>query len=171
MRYSRKDLLQLKDYHLVFDEDITCDEDISKIFPRIRRLKEINVKGDGTYDPSSQRLYVHFILNGSVIVGCDITSEDVEVPIDTEADEIYTFDKNEQDISVIASQGEYIELLPTIFQLIMMDIPIKVVKEGNIEYPKGEGWEVVSEKTYQQQKNKTVDPRLSILKDYKPQDE
>ncbi len=171
MRYSRKDLLQLKDYHLVFDEEITCDEDISKAFPRIRKVNEISVKGDGTYDPSTQRLYVHFILDGSVTVGCDITSEDVVVPIQTEADEIYTFDKNEQDIDIVHSQGEYIELLPTIFQLIMMEVPIKVVKEGNIDYPKGDGWEVISEKTFQQERNKTVDPRLSILKDYKPQDE
>ncbi len=171
MRYSRKDLLQLKDYHLVFDEDITFDSDISKSFPRIRKINDINVKGDGTYDPSTQQLSIHFILNGSVVVGCDITFDDVIVPIETEADEVFTFDRNVQDIGIIQAQGEYIELLPTIFQLIVMEIPIKVVKSGNIEYPKGDGWEVISEKTYQQEKTKNVDPRLSILKDYKPQDE
>lgn len=171
MRYSRKDLLQLKDYHLVFDEDITFDSDISKSFPRIRKINEINVKGDGTYDPSTQQLFIHFILEGSVIVGCDVTSEDVIITIDTEADEIFSFDKNDRSVDIIHSQGEIIELLPTIFQLIVMEIPIKVVKEGIIDYPKGDGWEVISEKTYQQEKVKHVDPRLSILKDYKPQDE
>lgn len=171
MRYSRKDLLQLKDYHLVFDEDITFDSDISKSFPRIRKINEINVKGDGTYDPSTQQLFIHFILEGSVIVGCDVTSEDVIIPIDTEADETFSFDKNDHSVDIIHSQGEFIELLPTIFQLIVMEIPIKVVKEGIIDYPKGDGWEVISEKTYQQEKVKHVDPRLSILKDYKPQDE
>lgn len=52
-----------------------------------------------------------------------------------------------------------------------MDIPLKVVKPGVIDYPKGDGWEVISEETYQKEKKRNIDPRLSILKDYKPQDE
>ena len=44
MRYSRKDLLQLKDYHLEIDDKLTFDGDISTICPRIRAINEIYVK-------------------------------------------------------------------------------------------------------------------------------
>ena len=171
MRYSRKDLLQLKDYHLEIDDKLTFDGDISTICPRIRAINEIYVKGDGYYDPESQRLNIHLQLTGSIVVGCDVTSEDVILDIDSDSDEVFTFDKGEKDIAIIKSEGEYINLLPTIFQLIVMDIPLKVVKPGVIDYPEGDGWEVISEETYQKEKKRNIDPRLSILKDYKPQDE
>ncbi len=171
MKYSRSDLLQLKDNHLSIDEDLIFSDDISKQFPRIRRINQIHVNADGRYSPEQQRLYVHFDIKGSVIVGCDITGEDVEVPVDTEDDVIYSFDKKEEDIDIVKAEGEYVRLLPTIFQLILLEVPIKVVKPGEIDYPKGDGWEVISEADYQQMKEKTVDPRLAKLKEYKPQDE
>ncbi len=171
MKYSRTDLLQLKDYHLVIDEDITFTDEISKQFPRIRKINDMNVKVDGIFDPGSQQLAVHLELRGSVTVGCDITFEDVVVPIETEADEIFTFDKKEEDINILKADGEVIELLPTVLQLILIEIPIKVVKSGKIDYPKGDGWEVISEDTYLKQKKKRVDPRLAKLKEYIPQDE
>jgi uncharacterized protein len=171
MKYSKTDLLQLKDYHLVIDEDIIFTDEISKQFPRIRKINDMNVKADGIYNPGSQQLAVHLELRGSVIVGCDITFEDVVVPIETEADEIFTFDKKEEDINILKADGEIIELLPTVLQLILIEIPIKVVKSGKIDYPKGDGWEVISEDTYLKQKKKRVDPRLAKLKEYIPQDE
>ncbi len=171
MKFSRADLLQLKDYHLVLDEDIIFDDDIHKQFPRIRKINQMNVKVDGLFNPETQKLVVNLKLNGLVTVGCDITFEDVLVPIEVEADEIFTFDKREEDINILKVDGEEIELLPTILQLILIEIPIKVVKSGKIDYPKGEGWEVISEETYQKQKEKRVDPRLAKLKEYIPQDE
>ena len=171
MRYSRNDLLQLPDGHLVFDEDISFEDDISKKFPRIRKINQINVKGDGHYLAEQQHLNLHIELNGSIVVGCDITGDDVDLDISSEADEIFSFDRRQEDIDIVKSNGEYIELLPTIFQMILMEIPIKVKKPGKIEYPKGDGWEVIDEETYQKQKENRIDPRLAILQDYKPQDE
>ena len=171
MRYSKSDLLQLRDYHLTFDEDLTFQDDLSDQFPRIRRIKDINVKGDGNYIPQEQRLYIKLTIKGTVVVGCDITLEDVDVPIDTEEDAVYTFDRNETDINVVMANNGYIELLPTIFQTILMEIPTKVVKPGKIEYPKGDGWEVLSEKDYEEQKHRQADPRLAKLMEYNPQDD
>ncbi len=171
MRYSRTDLLQLKDQHLVFDEDYSFMDEISKQFPRIRKINDINVRGDGVYDPGTQHLDIHLEIEGSVIVGCDISGEDVIVPVNTESDEIFTFNRKEDDVNIVKSEGEFINLWPTVFQLIMMEIPFKVVKQGKIDYPKGNGWEVISEGDYQKEKSNQVDSRLAILKDYKPQDE
>ncbi len=170
MRYSRAELLQLPNYHLVFDENIVFEKDTYKKFPRIRDSRDINARGDGKYDPKTQRLYLNLHVTGYVTVGCDITSEDVELHIDTEADEILSFQK-EEDVEIIQSNGDYIEILPLVFQMIMMEIPIKVVKEGPIEYPSGDGWKVMDEKTYEMEKQNRIDPRLAILKNFKPQDE
>ena len=38
MKYSRKDLLQLANHHLNFDEEIEFDDETYKQFPRIRKL-------------------------------------------------------------------------------------------------------------------------------------
>ncbi len=171
MRYSRTDLLQLKGGHLSLDEDLTFTDDISSQFPRIRRLSSINVKAEGDYKSEQQRLYVTFRISGTVIVGCDITGEDVEVPIDTEEEAVFSFNKKEDDITIVPANGQYIELLPEIFRAILLDIPTKVVKPGKIDYPKGDGWEVVSEEVYEQQKKNEADPRLAKLKEYIPQDE
>ena len=171
MRYSRTDLLQLKGGHLSLDEDLTFADDISSQFPRIRRISDVSVKADGDYRSEEQRLYVNFRISGTVIVGCDVTGEDVEVPIDTEEDAVFSFNKNEDDITIIPANGQYIELLPEIFRAILLDIPTKVVKPGKIDYPKGDGWEVVSEEVYEQQKKNEADPRLAKLLEYIPQDE
>jgi len=171
MRYSRSDLLQLKGGHLSLDEDLTFADDISEQFPRIRRLNQINVKVEGDYISEEQRLKANIRVKGSVIVGCDVTSEDVVVPIDTEEDVVFSFNKQEDDITIVPANGQYIELLPTIFRTILLDIPTKVVKPGKIDYPKGDGWEVVREEDYEQQKKNQADPRLAILKEYIPQDE
>lgn len=167
MRYSRNNLLQLKDYHLVIDEDISS-EDLSDKFDRIRRFEKVNVKVDGYYDPDTQHLDAKFDIKGDVVVGCDITGEDVNLKIHSLGEEVFTFNRKEDDIDLIKSEGDYINLLPTIFQLIMLEIPIKVVKPGKIDYPKGDGWEVISEEDYLANKEHG-DPRLAVLKEYKPQ--
>lgn len=170
MRYSRTELLQLPANHLTFDETIIFEKDTYKKFPRIRDTRDIRAKGDGKYDPETQRLHLNLHVSGYVTVGCDVTGEDVEIYIDTEADEIFSFAK-ETDIEILPSNGEYIEILPLVFQMIMMEIPIKVVKQGPIEYPSGEGWKAMDEKSYELEKQKRIDPRLAVLKNYKPQDE
>ena len=88
------------------------------------------------------------------------------------ADEIISFDKADaDDVDILKAENGYVDLLSIIFRQILVEVPIKVRKPGNIDYPKGDGWEVVSEDTYQQEKSNKIDPRLAVLKDYKPQDE
>ena len=51
-----------------------------------------------------------------------------------------------------------------------MEVPLKVVKEGIKEYPKGDGWEVVKEEDYTKSKKDDIDPRLAKLKEFKLED-
>ena len=172
MKYSRKDLLQLPDQHLSFDEEIEFDPETYKQFPRIRKLENVRARGEGDYDQQQQRLYINIHVTGVMTCPCDITFEDVEIPFDSESDEIISFAKEDQDnIEILSAENGYIEMLSIIFRQILAEIPIKVRKPGKIDYPKGEGWEVIDEATYQRQKENSIDPRLAALKNYKPQDE
>ena len=65
---------------------------------------------------------------------------------------------------------EILDLNPLIFQLILSQVPLKVVKEV-IEYPKGDGWEVLKEEDYIKSKSQVTDPRLEKLKEFKIQDD
>jgi len=51
----------------------------------------------------------------------------------------------------------------------MVEVPWIVHKEG-VEYPKGSGWEVVSESELKQAK-KEPDPRLAKILQYKPKED
>ena len=104
-----------------------------------------------------------------MIVPCSITLEDVEYDFHTKSLEVFSFDKTE-DEDVHEVKGDVVELLPVIFQLILMEVPLKVVKEGIKEYPKGDGWEVVKEEDYTKSKNDDIDPRLAKLKEFKLED-
>ncbi len=172
MKYSRKDLLQLPDNHLSFDESIEFVEDTYQQFPRIRKLKDVQTKGEGIYDPASQHLDLHIHVEGIMTCPCDITFEDVDIPFSSDADETISFNKNDsEDVEILIAEGDSIDLMPLIFRQILLEVPIKVKKEGEIEYPKGEGWEVVDEATYQKEKDNQINPQMAALRDYVPQDE
>ena len=98
-----------------------------------------------------------------MIVPCSITLEDVEYDFHTKSLEVFSFDKvDDEDVHEV--KGDVVELLPVVFQLILMEVPLKVVKKGLKQYPKGDGWEVVKEEDYKKSEKKDIDPRLDKLK-------
>jgi len=168
MEYTRTALLQLPGQHLTFvAHPVYGAADLAGI-KRLSSVRDVEVQGDGRYVDSEQRLYLHLHVTGTMVVPCDITGEPVDVPLDTESDEVYSF-KSEDDIDIIPAQDGAVHIDPTVVSLIGLEIPLKVVKPGPIVYPKGDGWAVVTEQEYEEQKR--VDPRLAVLKDYHPKDE
>lgn len=168
MEYTRSALLQLPGQHLTFDENIGFSKESFSRFSRLKDAREVRVQGDGRYVDLEQRLYLHLHVTGIMTVGCDITGDPVDLDFDTESDEIFSF-KAEDDIDIVGAQDGVIQLGPKIFELIMLEVPLKVVKPNLTEYPKGDGWAVVTEKEYEGEKH--IDPRLAVLKEYKPHDE
>ena len=136
---------------------------------QIRGLQDVTVSGNIHYDTASERVFADLDIEGVMIVPCSITLEDVEYDFHTKSLEVFSFDKTE-DEDVHEVKGDVVELLPVIFQLILMEVPLKVVKEGIKEYPKGDGWEVVKEEDYTKSKNDDIDPRLAKLKEFKLED-
>lgn len=166
MKWSRVELLKAKNHVISFDEEITFDESAFAKTNQIKSLHDVSVYGSMYLDTSCDRVFCNITVEGVMILPCSITLEDVEYEFHSQSEEVFAFEKVHDD-DVHEAKGDVIELLPVIFQMILMEVPLKVVKEDIKEYPKGNGWEVVREADYTSSKEKEIDPRLAKLKDFK----
>lgn len=169
MKWSRAQLLQAEKCTIYFDETIDFGPEIFAKMNQIRGLQDVTVSGNVHYDTASERVFADLDIEGVMIVPCSITLEDVEYDFHTKSLEVFSFDKvDDEDVHEV--KGDVVELLPVVFQLILMEVPLKVVKKGLKQYPKGDGWEVVKEEDYKKSEKKDIDPRLAKLKEFKVED-
>ncbi|MGL5978897.1 MAG: YceD family protein [Erysipelotrichaceae bacterium] len=172
LKWSKTELLRSKDSTIEFDDSISFEPATFAKVNHLRGLSDVTVSGNIHYDLSNDLVYVNLDIEGVMVVPCSITLEDVEYDFHTNSLEVFSFDKVDKDEDVHETKGDVVELLPVIFQLIIMEIPLKVVKPGLTEYPSGNGWEVVKEEDYlrSKQETKEIDPRLAKLKEFKIED-
>lgn len=169
MKWSRAQLLQALNHTITFNDVIDFDPAAFAKMHQIRGLHDVTVSGNVHYDTTSERVEADLEVEGVMIVPCSITLEDVEYDFHTRSLEVFAFDvKEDEDFHEV--KGDVVELLPVIFQLILMEVPLKVVKKGLKRYPKGDGWEVVKEEDYMKAKSDDIDPRLAKLKEFKLED-
>lgn len=166
LKWSRAEFLQSDNGTIVFDDGISFEPKTFAKMNQIKGLQDVTVSGSAHFDMESNRVIADLDIEGVMIVPCAITMEDVEISFQTSSTETFAFDKCE-DEDVHEAKGDVVELLPVIFQLILMEVPLKAVKEGIEEYPKGKSWEVVKEEDYAKAKRKEIDPRLAKLKEFK----
>lgn len=171
LKYSRLQLLRAKGNQIEFDDTITFDDAAFTKMDHIRGLHDVAVSGNIHYDVNAERVYADLDIEGVMILPCSLTLEDVEYPFATSSSEVFSFVKCD-DAEIHECKGDVVELLPVIFQLILMEVPLKVIKEGANQYLKGNGWEVMREEDYSRSKKeeRPIDPRLAKLKDFKLED-
>lgn len=170
MKYSKVELVQAENATIEFNDQITFENSIFKQKNNLRGLSDVTVYGNIHYDHNLDVAIADIEIDGKMIVPCSITLEDVEYDFHTKSLETFSFTKTENE-DVHPTKGDVVELLPVIFQLIILEIPLKVVKPGLKKYPKGDGWEVVKEEDYIKRKAQDLDPRLAKLKEFKLQDD
>ncbi len=167
MKFYRRDLISQSNESIMVNESLSFDlSDFKGNLSGLRDLKNVSVFGKILFDLSLDRIYTDLTIKGDMVVGCAITNEDVPVPFVTHLDDVYSFvsvDDEEQDI--IEVKTDFVDLSYGIFQSILFEVPIKVVKPGLKEYPKGNGWEVLKEDDFDQ-REKPIDPRLEKLKEF-----
>ena len=146
LKKDREYKIDLKEYHIE-----------NNIF--LRGLKDVEgyLAFSLNYDDDP---IIDYHLVGKMICPCAITNEDVEVDFDIEDNELIAF--KEDDEGYYFPDG--MEINDLIAYIISPEAPIKVVKKGKIEYPRGDGWALLSEA---EEKKSKIDPRLAILKEYK----
>lgn len=134
MKIDLRKLYGLK--HLTIDQDLNLDKiDYNKI--GIKKIEYMHISGDIKVN-YEDNIELSLDVTGSVIMECAITLEDVNVPINTHIeDEI---------IENTLKDEFYLDLLDFLWENIVLEIPIRVIKEGaKLESQKGVGWEIVSE--------------------------
>ena len=159
MKIFLKDLVNIADqksYEVDFKE-IVIENNLF-----VRRLK--NVEGDITfYYDVADKLRVNYQITGTFVCPCAITLEDVDVGFDVSEDEDVTNDLDEDGLYLT----ENIEVKDLTLQIVLPEVPIKVVKNEKIEYSRGDGWAFVSEEDFESSQKKQLDPRLQKLSEFK----
>lgn len=168
VKWSKQDLVKIKLQDDAFS-GVLKEENLPSIM-EIRRIPEVLVEGSIHYDDNSECFIIHGTIQGIIIMACSISNEDVEVNIEDEFDLIYTLvESDDPDMLLISSTG--IDLHDELLSAVWLAKPITVVKKGLKQYPKGDGWEVMSEEEYNKRQNDDIDPRFAKLKEFKPKDE
>ena len=153
------DLLRLKNN---VDKVIDIDEDISfEGFDfsgtDLIDLRNVHVSGNITKD-SMDDICLYLSVSGVMVLPCAITLEEVHhnfsFVIDDKLENILEELKNDKKIE------NTIDILPIIWENILMEIPIRVVSpNAKLDNLKGDGWRFVTDEV------KSVNPELEKLKD------
>jgi uncharacterized protein len=130
-------------------------------------VKDIHVYGNGFFDSENELFMCDLHIEGTMICPDAITNEPIEVPLDTESHETYAFAPVEDDDSIRIVTDEVIDLLPAVIDNILLEVPISVTEADEDAYPSGDGWRVLTEDAYEQEKKSEGDPRLAKLKEFK----
>ncbi len=157
--------MKQKDGRFDFDETLSFPSEMFHNLSQINGLKDVNVTGQGRLDMKNRQLYVDFKVKGQMILPCAVSLEDVDYPFEIDSTAIFAFYKPQEDEDVIEAKRDMVDLTPVIFQEIMMDVPMRVVKEGATLKTKGNGWKVLNEEDESRDED-YIDPRLAKLKDY-----
>lgn len=165
LKWNLQWIVKQKDGRFSFEEMIMFPDEMFHNLSQINGLKDVTVKGQGRLDMKNRQLYVDFNVKGQMILPCAVSLEDVDYPFEFDSTAIFAFYKPSVDEDVIEVKKSLVDLTPVVFSEIMMEVPMRVVKEGAILKNSGNGWKVLSEDDAKQDED-YIDPRLAKLKDY-----
>jgi uncharacterized protein len=144
---------------LYIDNEIEIPKDLLN-GTEIKDISKVKVIGTISENGESYDLDLHIKCN--LTLTCSVSLKDVDYPIDIKTNEIISqTGENLEDFCKIINNS--IDLVPIIWQNILVEVPIRVVspdiEEENIY---GDGWKFITK----EEENKEIDPRLSKLKDF-----
>lgn len=150
-------------YNQIDKIDIDDSISIGKDYIDGSDIKDISdVKIIGSIEEEGPSYIVNLNIKCELTLTCAVSLKDVKYPIDININEIIS--ENDENIEIFDKiVNNSIDLVPIIWQNILMEVPIRVVspdiKEENIY---GDGWKFITK----EEENKEIDPRLSKLKDF-----
>ena len=149
-------LIQFKEDKIEFDNVIS----IPKEYLNNNDIKDISdVKVNGYITYNNEYFDINMNIKCDLTLICSISLKDVLYKIDINVND--SFNENDEEIYKIINNS--IDLLPIIWQNILMEVPMKVVhpdiEEKNIY---GDGWKFITN----EEENNEIDPRLSKLEEF-----
>ncbi len=163
LNFNKVDLFRTQQVEI--DEEIEFSKATFAKNHLLNEVKKTKVVGKGYYDQDLDIFIVNADIRGTMVVPCAISLVDVDYLFEIDYEATYSFNSN--DDQHILVKGDNIDLLPDIFQSILLEVPLKVVSK-NAVYQKGDNFEVIHEENYHKE---SIDPRLAKLKEYKVQDD
>lgn len=167
MKYAQHDLERNQITKFKVDETFDASELIEEN-GRILTVSPFQIVGEGSYEKTTGLVQMDIEIMGVITTPCAISLKPVEIDIRIRYAEDFAFDfeiANESQAMYV--ENGVIDLEPLILDAIAAEVPLKVVHPDVSSYPKGEGWVVYDEESYEDSKKDEIDPRLAILKDYK----
>lgn len=168
VKYTRRDFLAAPQGTIEVDEWIAVEENDLLHHTQVKSIPKVHVTGTLQFDGSTL-VYSDLELEGVMIVLDSITLEDLEVEFDTESQETYSFvPVQDCDEDIIVVKKETMDINPEIFQAILYEAPMNITRVPRSEYPKGNGWQVLSDQDKPEDK---IDPRWEKLSEFKLDDD
>ena len=123
-------------------------------------LKQVHVTGR-LYLDAMDEFALSIKISGIMVLPCAITLKPVDVPFETTVDDSLQNLCEEMDETLKKSENS-IDILPIIWENILIEIPMRVVSEGAEDLSlHGDGWELITEEKPKQEHN----PELEKLKE------
>ena len=168
VKFTKKDFLNAKNGIIEIDEWIAVEENDLLHHTQVKSIPEVHVTGTLQFDHRSL-VFSDLDLDGVMIVLDSITMEDLEVAFDTKSQETYSFDPiKENDEDIIVVKKDTVDINPEIFQAIIYEAPMSITRLPRDQYPKGDGWQLLSDQDKEEPK---IDPRWDKLNDFKLDDD
>ncbi|MFV0392798.1 MAG: YceD family protein [Coprobacillaceae bacterium] len=151
--------------NFTIDEGLTFPSEMFEKYPHINNLKDILVQGTGNLDTREKRLYVDLEITGIMLLPCALTLEELEYPFTVSTTEVFSFEKPNPEEDIREVKKNIVDLTPVVFENIMLDVPMRVVKDEANIVSEGKGWKML-DNAVTDKDDDYIDPRLAKLKDY-----
>mgnify|MGYP002398823789 FL=1 len=173
LKWSRVQLLKYRDVGLEFDEVLNL-EYLKERDSQILGISPIRVKGRA--DIAATKVTFHLTITGELILPSSRTLREVKFPLEIHTTETFLFDADEEylpDADSHIVEGDMINLIPVLEELILLEIPLQVYNEEDDLIPdsqlSGKDWDLIlDEESWRKEK---IDPRLSKLANLLKNDE
>ena len=169
VKFNRKDFLNAKNHIIEIDEWIAVGENDLLHHTSVKSIPDVHVTGTLEFD-GMNFVSSDLRMDGTMIVLDSITNEDIDFTFEAESQQTYSFvpvqDAEDQEIIVV--KKETIDINPEIFQAILYEAPMSITRLPRDQYPKGDGWQLLSDQDKEEPK---IDPRWEKLNDFKLDDD
>ena len=161
MKWLRSSLFKNNSDTFVFEENINVK--VEHYDNSLKDIRDVVVSGVLTRG-GQDKIYVSLKINGTFEMISGKTLKDVVIPFEIEEKEEY-IDKSvfaDEDAFDVSLMDMYIDLAPLVNELIILNIPITTSDEEELEMVSGNDWEVVSEESLTDVKEKKESPFAAL---------
>lgn len=161
MKWLRSSLFKNNSDTFVFEENINVK--VEHYDNSLKDIRDVVVSGKLTRG-GQDKIYADLLIKGSFEMISGKTLKEVVVPFEIEEREEYV-DKSVfagEEVFDVNLMDMYIDLTPLVNELIILNIPITTSDEEELEMVSGNDWEVVSEESLTDVKEKKESPFAAL---------